>query len=283
MHAGELVQLAAIAASQNHVLRSQPSSPDDWAAERYWCISKARLQRWIHHIKWLQQQLHEPAVGGPLRLWREAEPILEEIFLSEVCTRVWCATLAVVDHHQLPGELDPIARSVFVGHLEARRRALRLLVFGSSLKSASTGPLNRLRQNCECWTDMLLANLAPARIARQFAFDTQRMNHVFAHGQFPIVAKGTSDRWSAQLVAMHFLLARRTLKPAVCPELNAQMGDAILSCLSARSFDACGILRPGWYLDPFQADRSAANVTTQLCGLPKLLRSGCNPSGSRRF
>ncbi len=283
MHASKLVELAAIAASQNHVLRSQPSSPDDWAAERYWCISKTRLQRWTNHIKLFQQQLHEPALGGPVRLWQETEPILEEIFLAEVCTRVWCATLAVVDHHQLPGELDPVARSVFVGHLEARRRALRLLVFGSGLKSASTAPLNRLRQDCECWTDMLLANLAPARIARQFAFDTHRMSNVFARGPSPNVAKGSSDRWSAELVAMHVLLARRTLKPAVCPDLNAQLGAVILSCLSARSFDACGILRPGWYLDPFQEDSLAINVSTQLCGMPKLPRSGCLSSGSHRF
>ena len=253
-------------------------------AEEYWSLSKARLHHWAEWIKSFTDQLHaRPIPAHSVQLWTEVRPVLEEIFLAEICTRVWCATLAVVDHHQSSGELDPIGRSVFVGHLEARRRALRLLLFGRGLKSAPAAPLNRLRRDCERWADVLLANLVPSRIARQFAVDTNRVKAMVTRGFAPVVSRRTYQRWSAQLVALHFFLVSRAASTAACAELNAQIAAAILRCLPPASFDSCGIVRPGWHLNRYQSDLSVSNVATELCGIYPHYPSGLSFQPSDRL
>jgi hypothetical protein len=271
MHAGELVELAALVAAQHRVLRSASISYTDWAAEQFWAISKSRLNHWASSIRQFQDYLHACPDKDLPAVWSRAEPIIEEVLLAEPATRVWCASLAILDAERHQGELDPIARSVYIGSLEARRRVLRLLVFGRNLTSVRTMQLNRLRRDCEYWTDLFLAQMPPSRIARQFAFNGDRIKKL-GGGQTAVVTGRNAERWNASVAMLRFYLASYEQRPATCPELNRQFCAYVLQCLPARCFDGCGMLRPSWYQLPFESDHSSIDVAGDLCGAGPLGR-----------
>jgi hypothetical protein len=266
MHAAELVELAALVATQNRVLSTCSMSANDWMAEQFWAISKARLQHWASSIRSFQDDLHQCADRDMAKAWCTAEPIIEEVLLAEPATRIWCATLAILDAERHHGELDPIARSVYIGSLEARRRVLRLLVFGRSLTSVRTMQLNRLRRDCEYWTDLFLAQMTPSRIARQFAFDVDRIKDIVGDGRVPATTRRSSEQWSALLTMLRFYISAYERRPAVCPELNRHFCAYVLKCMPSWSFDTCGMLRSSWYQLPFASDHSSVNIVADLCG-----------------
>jgi hypothetical protein len=201
MHASRLVQLAAITASQHRVLIQHDGNTEYWGAEQFWVLSRARVNEWARRLKSCQTLRPHDAEFDPESFWDATAPVLEEVFLAEVCARVWCATLAVIDDDRLHGELDPIARSVFVASLEARRKALRLLLFAKGLPGISTTSLNFLRRDCESWADILLANLSSTRISQQFCFEKRRMLKMARQLHRTTSARLSAQRQSARLVA----------------------------------------------------------------------------------
>lgn len=265
MHARYLVELAAIVASQSRDLCGLAMTPDFWGGNQYWAISRARLQHWVTQLKAIHQRQYGRKNLEPSAFRKEAEPILEEIFLSEVCTRVWCATLAAIDHASLPGELDPIACNVFVANLEVRRRALRLLLFVRGLPGIGTNSLNRLRRDCETWTDQLLARISPTAIAVHFCFEKRRVREIAKHARCLGRSRRGHDHWIARLAILRYELAARPMLAPVCPELNSEVCSIILGCLPLSSFDASGMLRPSWGIDGFQSDTHTFSVLTDLC------------------
>lgn len=259
MHASQLLEIAALVASHRSAFLDSDS--EHWSAERYWVASRSRLYEWAGHLKMCQELRHESQECRQ-DFWKLLQPALEEIFLAEVCTRVWCATLSMIDHDRSNDELDPIARSVFVANLEARRRALRLLLFARGLGGISTIATDQLRRDCEQWTDLLLSQLSPSRIAQQYCFDRKRMR-----------ARPRQTRhlhsdhiWQLELVGMRYKLATRTKAVSLCPELNSELGETLLSCLPVSIFDGVGTPRLGWSADAYRDDEFSFDIANVLCG-----------------
>ena len=122
MHASRLVELAIATAQLHRSLIDQVVTPESWRSDEFWVLSRARVNEWSRFMKACEQSRHgHEGQFEPRLFWRATEPLLEEVFLAEVCTRVWCATLTTVDEIRWQGELSPIARSVFVASLEVRR------------------------------------------------------------------------------------------------------------------------------------------------------------------
>ena len=59
--------------------------------------------------------------------------MLEEILSGEVLTRVWTAVLCLDDRQHGGTEFESLARSIMIGHMEARHRVLLLLVRGPGI------------------------------------------------------------------------------------------------------------------------------------------------------
>ena len=168
MHASRLVDLAAIVSAQHRMLCQQKVGPEFWAADQFWVLSRARLNEWARKLKCCESLRIQKPEFDAVQFWVETRPVIEEVLLSEICTRVWCATLSIIEQQRHPGELDPIARSVFIANLEARRRALRLILLAKGLSGISTTSVNSLRIECETWTDYLLADLSSFPLAQQY-------------------------------------------------------------------------------------------------------------------
>ena len=93
----------------------------------------------------------QPADQGldPTELVKVVRPVLEEILVSEVALRVWTAVLYAYDRRRQTHDAEPIARSVLLGHLEVRARALALLIHSPCLPAEDAVRLNRLRRRAE--------------------------------------------------------------------------------------------------------------------------------------
>ena len=61
-----------------------------------------------------------------------------------------------------------------IGHLEARNRAMNIMVYGRGFSIEDGVMLNRLRRRMERWTDMLLGRIMLQHDISDLAFDAQR-------------------------------------------------------------------------------------------------------------
>ena len=266
MHASRLVELAAISA-RNHVpLLQQEIELASRNAEQFWVFSRSRVIEWSRRLKACQELRNLSGDFEAERFWLTARPLVEEVFLAEVCTRVWCATLSIFDDQRAPGEFDPISRSVHIASLEARRRALRLLLFARGLNGIETGETNRLRRDCELWTDLLLARVGSQPIARLFCFERARFCNLARQHRSQRSAIQQTDRFEADLFEVRFGLTSRQFGPSVCDELNGEIAAVILGSQPLHAFDGVGIPRPAMSFDSFQTDMLSVDVLQDLCG-----------------
>ena len=173
MHARELVELAAIVSAHGPVLirSGKPISAD--SIEQYWTTSKVRLDRWARRLKSFVGRADADARQRRDQ-WPEVRGVLEEILTGEMLTRVWTAVLCAYDRRRGADEAEPVARSVMIGHMEARHRVLTLMVRGPGIDAEAAVKLNRLRRRAERWTDLLVGHLAGMHDVSEFAFDPQR-------------------------------------------------------------------------------------------------------------
>ncbi len=138
--------------------------------QTFWSASRARFNAWGFALHQCRADLGSHAPHS----WMRWEPLLEEILMSELLTRVVCTILEELDSRRGTREYGPIAQSIFSGHLEARVRTLRLLLDGRDAGVERAARLNRLRLQMEQWTDLLLAHFPSDGPAAAFCFDTQR-------------------------------------------------------------------------------------------------------------
>ena len=125
--------------------------------QAYWIAARSRLNWWGQQLRRLQLLQGTGLLNHTAR--REDLHVLEEILLSEMVTRVWCALLDGIDQRLGLQEYGPIGRSTHLGHVEARQRVLRLIVQAHRDGPLSLWLLNPLRVHTERWTDLLLSHL----------------------------------------------------------------------------------------------------------------------------
>ena len=174
MHARELVELAAILSAQGPVLVRGETQLSSQGVQQYWTASKCRLDRWTRNLKsFAADATHSDATAARVK-WSFLRGVLEEVLTGEVLTRVWTALLCLYDRHRGASEFESLARSIMIGHMEARHRVLILLVREPGVDAEGAVKLNHLRRRAERWTDLLVGHLAQLGDVSEFACDVQR-------------------------------------------------------------------------------------------------------------
>jgi hypothetical protein len=240
MHAGELVQLAALVATHGPCLLHGGGQLSGIGLQRYWTASKCRLDRW-------SRALAEYSSTAPSELpryrWKAIRPVVEEILLSEVLVRVWTAVLVAHDRYSGQTEAEPIARSVLTGQMEARHRALKLLMHAPGVRIADAVELNRLRRKSERWTDLLLARLAQNCTIEELAIDPERavafandLQHESDQGQGEI-------SWPILLSSLQASFEVKPRGKSPNCDLNERIAASILACFPPGLFDSTGQFR----------------------------------------
>ena len=264
MHAKQLVELASLVTTESPVLVRGTRQLPSTALEEYWVASKCRMQQWTTAIATFRDETKWASKECQSLKWLANRHIFEEIIVSEVLTRVWGSTLVAIDDTLRTQDYAPIARSVFVSHLEARNRVLRLLTSESLIDRFHSKKIDRLRQQAERWTDLLLSYQAHDCDVSEFAFDILRVEDFSSDHR----CRRLELPWQTDLQPLVTLAVRRWLDgiqtDAYQSRLNAQIGQSVLGCIDPRLFLETGKLSSIWQLRLSKAGSDAAMMIDQL-------------------
>lgn len=189
MQTREFIDMAISLTESFHLMNRVGHRLSEAALQAYWLASRSRFDSWGHELKACRDDLSR----NDQQAWAEWEPLIEEIYLSELPMRVWCTVLEELDVSRGLREYSPIARSVLGSHLEARTRALRWLIDGRDRGVEAAVRLNQLRLQAERWTDLLLAHFATDGPAVNFCHDVERwrtwsyLDHGRHHGSLAML------------------------------------------------------------------------------------------------
>jgi len=224
MHARELLELALLAATHAPALIEGNRRIPERCVERYWIFSKVRLDRWAWTLK------------GDIKFGRLVRGTIEEIFAGEVLARVWMAVLAAYDRRRCTDEAEPVARSVVGGHVEARHRALQILVDDSRIDARAIVELNRLLRHADRLTELLVEQV-----------------------EFP-------DSLSAQHAAGLFQSGFRTPLAAGSPnpDLNARIAAGVVGCFPDEVFQRSDWPFPLWFAHVMSTAEEAQSMIDEL-------------------
>jgi hypothetical protein len=247
MHARELVELAALVSAHGPVLIQSQKPIPAASIEQYWTASKVRLDRWA----WGLRKFAGAAQADTQRRqtqWPEFCGVLEEILSGEMLTRLWTAVLCAYDRRRSSDEAEPAARSVLIGHMEARHRVLTLMMRGPGIDADAALKLNRLRRRVERWTDLLVGHLAGRYAVSEFAFDPQRAQDFAEDLRDRSQRQGGRQVWPLLLASLRTAFRPSLGAESPNAELNARLAAGILSCFPADLFDSTGLMRSLWLM-----------------------------------
>lgn len=264
MHASELAQLAALVAHHCPAVIRGPRPLGEAGLEQYWTACRCRLDRWLHALKQHETLIEQAAPALRGGHWRTIRPLLDEILLSETLTRVWAAVGRAFDRHRGANEVDPVTRSVLIGHLEARNRALQMIVFGQGLGAEEAVKLNRLRRRVERWTDLMLGYVCVDHTAAEFAFDRGRALDFAEDLRYERQAGTDNKAWDLVQSSLQAAFQGERRRASASAELNRQIAAAVLSCLDAGLFDSWGALQSLWLIRLTQVATDAQGMLSEL-------------------
>ncbi|ADB16967.1 hypothetical protein Psta_2297 [Pirellula staleyi DSM 6068] len=261
MHARQLVEIGALVALHGKVLASGMGRIPKSALEQYWTASKCRLERWQRIIPRSTDTAIIPHDYQRLRV------ILEEVLASELLTRTFTAAAIAYDRVQGEAEVEPIARSVMMGHQEARNRVLSLILLGRGFDFGEAVALNRLRRRVERWCDMLLAHFASSIDIEPLAFEPTRVKEFAA--DFELASSPAMNDLSQQLAIASLRASFRSLQAEPTPnaDLNERIATSVLGCFRDELFDSTGILQSLWINRLSQTASDTAGMIEDLIRL----------------
>ncbi|MBI1248443.1 hypothetical protein GC197_11475 [bacterium] len=246
MHARDHVQLAAyLAIHAPSFLRGHVTySPS--ALEQYWTASKCRLDRWGIRLKTHSQLIETGNANDLPRFWNATRPVIEEILVSDILTRVWISICVAHDRIQMKSVAEPVARSVFLGHMEARNRALNLLLHGRGLEATMMVPLNRLRRRCERWTDMLLGHIAAHTDVNSFGYDQERVSEFGSDIRQDRSASTREASWTLMLESAIEAFSTQLVNEPANADMNRDIASAVMSSFGPDWFEHNSLINPLW-------------------------------------
>ncbi len=246
MHARDLVELGVLVALHGPAFIRGAMPISERGLESYWLASKCRMDRWHRALKTVNIQIQDaPHAQRPLH-WQAVRPVLEEILAGELLTRVWTAVATAYDQQRASNCIEPIVRSVLLGHLEARHRTLNLIVHGQGFGLEDAVALNQLRRACERWTDVLLAHLIADYDVGEFAFDCARALDFAA--DLRAERQQPTGRLSSELLlaSLRDNFQKQLSSATPNSDLNQSLAASILSCFRAELFDSTGLCKSLW-------------------------------------
>jgi len=264
MHARELVEFAALLASNGPAIIGHAARLSDSGLEQYWSASRCRQERWARSLKTFSYELQYTASKDMAERWADIRNVLEEILTAEVLTRIWGAVCCSYEQRRSLDEASPIVRNVLAGHLEARNRALNLMVYGHGLRVEEAVILNRMRRRNERWSDMLLGYLPDGEEVTEFAFSPARVKEFADDAK---VSAHPETAWSLLLASLRIAYQRQTYSSSPNEDLNRRVAAGILACLPSELFETTGTLKSLWLLRLQHAANDTQGMIEQLLAL----------------
>jgi hypothetical protein len=263
MHARELIELAALVSAHGPALVRSDQLIPAGGIEQYWTSSKVRLDRWTRSLKDFTRQTDADARCRE-RKWPEIRGVLDEILTGEILTRVWASVLCAYDRTRGTDEAEPVARSVMIGHSEARHRVLTLLSRASGFDAHTAVKLNRLRRHAERWTDLLVGRLAEIQDVGEFAVDPKRAMDFAEDAPSRQGFEASRLAWPLLLASLRKAFQRELGPVSPNADLNAGIAAGVLSCFPSEPFDSTGLFRSLWLMRMTSAAEDAVCMIEEL-------------------
>ena len=174
--------------------------------------------------------------------------MLEEILTGEMLTRVWTAVLCAYDRRRGADDAEPVARSVLIGHMEARHRVLTLLVRAPGIDAEAaveTQPTAPPRRTLDRSVGRPSGGHARRqRVCLRSPTGKRLCRGLAASRRF----QGGRHAWPLVLASLRAAF-RQVLGPeSPNADLNARIAASILACFPAELFDSTGLLRSLWLM-----------------------------------
>jgi hypothetical protein len=209
---------------------------------RYWIASQTRLERWAMWANYFDATQNLKSGPHSLR-WSQIRSFFHEVFATEMVTRLWAAAATVIDRTHGIRELEPYAGSVFLGHLDARQRCLRMLSKRDGITAEQLQQLDTVRRRAERWTDLLLSHMAAEINVDRWAFDQERMK------DFSLSTSAARDpdvMGALILASLRSSLLATTSVRSLHPKLNQRIVESLLATFGPDVVDATGTFRSLW-------------------------------------
>ncbi|MDG2012647.1 MAG: hypothetical protein P8J33_04030 [Pirellulaceae bacterium] len=272
MHATQLAEIGGWLSISSDLFIREGQQANLKSAMRYWAASKCRLQRWQAALKVFEDDFANPCeMHDP---WHAVETVVQEILVSEVLTRIWTAVLVQHDRVLAHQELQSIGHSVFIGHLEARNRALRLLLKNRPVNQAAFDRVDEIRRRMERWIDLLLSRVTDLEVAIQFGFEESRIRDFAADR--PMENDEQLQQARKLLLASLSASLKRGIKTWTAnPDLNREIAAGVLACVPSDRFDSVGLPKTITLMQMEQIHNDTHEMVTNLIDNEDQFALGC--------
>ena len=237
MHARWLVEIATLFVVQPKGSVVSGGNIQPSALHRYWTISRQRFDRWQSLLTLHRDQIESAGASRRVTLWKEIRPTFEEIFLSDVLTRVISAFGARLESDGIDGDMGPIAHGLHATQEDIRHRCLRLLVVpGIPVEQAVE--LNRIRFSLEHWTDAFLAQLPMGRDILPYCFKQERTQELVEEAADRMSDQSKFVAWQLMTASCQKWMGQHCKSISANADLNQQLGEAALALLHPDRFQS---------------------------------------------
>lgn len=239
----QIAETAAFASARSAFLIESTSPVSEKHLHDYWKCSRGRTMDWLRKLDGLMSEASVTAPKDHIRLWNIAEPLVSEVFVTEILTRVWAATLTAADLHRKDSAGGPIARHTLKSHTEARNRSMALMANSLQVPIAKMSQIDRLRRKSERWSDLLIGHLVLNYQLDEFAFESNRSIE-FGQSQMKEIITATDEPvWEFVLAGVR--LAFSSVDSVIAPSdvWNRGAVRAVLGSFPADSFDGTGTFK----------------------------------------
>jgi len=234
MQPNQLVELAALTASQGQALAEDLHPISETGLAQYWQSARDRLDRWSKTLAAAEKQ--ENALQDPIVI-----ATIQEIIMSEMLARVWAAVLDTADRCRSTSEYGSIARAALVGHLLVRRRAEKLLDEHLEGCPETVAPLKRLQRRVDRWGNMWLGYLAKDHpTAARIAKSPEETLEFAADLKLQCQDRGSQYVWQILLHSQQEALGKAAMPISPNADLNQEIAVAVISCFPSELFEATG-------------------------------------------
>ena len=239
----QMAEIAALVSAKSTLLIESPVPVSEESLHAYWTCARGRTIDWIRQLDSGLLKIntsHESEHGA---IWESLQPVLTEVLVTEILTRVWGATLTAMDRQRGIGQAEPVATRTTDGHMDARNRAMRLLINGPQIPLGELARVDKIRRKAERWTDLLVGHLALKYNLEQFTFESRRALE-FGQSQ---MRQAIEDRdepvWEFVLAGVRMGFSSLQSVQPLSDTWNRGLVKAILGAFPQDSFNGSGLFQ----------------------------------------
>jgi hypothetical protein len=197
---------------------------------------------WLRLLERTASEASTASSGEHEQIWRTVAPVVDEILVSEILTRVWATVLTAADLNRGTRETTSIARHTFNGHLDVRNRAVRLALHELRLPLGELARVDRLRRKTERWTDILIGHLVLNFQVDEFAFEAERAVE-FGEGQLRDILRATDEPlWEFVMTGIRLAFSQQQ-EQLVSDAWHRGIVRSVLGSFPADSFEESGTFK----------------------------------------